>query len=178
MNAARRSTAGWSLDNVLIDLGGGILSIGPLLQSCLTLDEWSLITGNPIKLGLGLTSIGFDCVFVLQHMVYKGSPATTPTRVDAAWFGELAMGYKACGVLHCPCPCPRCRCVCFHNSALLCCTRFVSIYDASTNVVLSSYLAKTTPHAGSKPYFSCHPSRQGHCSHLIQSCKRIFRNPR
>ncbi|WIA22368.1 hypothetical protein OEZ85_004677 [Tetradesmus obliquus] len=109
MNAARRSTAGWSLDNVLLDLGGGILSIGQLLLSCLTLDEWSLITGNPVKLGLGLTSIGFDCVFLLQHLVYKGSPATTPARVEAAWFGELAMGYKACGVLHCPCPCPRCR---------------------------------------------------------------------
>ncbi|WIA42831.1 hypothetical protein OEZ86_008759 [Tetradesmus obliquus] len=109
MNAARRSTAGWSLDNVLLDLGGGILSIGQLLLSCLTLDEWSLITGNPVKLGLGLTSIGFDCVFVLQHLVYKGSPATTPARVEAAWCGELAMGYKACGVLHCPCPCPRCR---------------------------------------------------------------------
>uniref|UniRef100_A0A383VDK0 Cystinosin n=1 Tax=Tetradesmus obliquus TaxID=3088 RepID=A0A383VDK0_TETOB len=109
MNAARRSTAGWSLDNVLLDLGGGILSIGQLLLSCLTLEEWSLITGNPVKLGLGLTSIGFDCVFVLQHLVYKGSPATTPARVEAAWFGELAVGYKACGVLHCPCPCPRCR---------------------------------------------------------------------
>jgi hypothetical protein len=111
MNAARRSTKGWSLDNVLLDLGGGVLSIGQLLLSCLTLDEWSLITGNPIKLGLGLTSIGFDCVFVLQHLVYRGNPATTPARIDAAWYGELAMGYKACGVLDCPCPCPRCRCV-------------------------------------------------------------------
>jgi hypothetical protein len=119
MNAARRSTKGWSLDNVLLDLGGGVLSIAQLLLSCVTLDEWSLITGNPIKLGLGLTSIGFDCVFVLQHLVYQGSPATTPARVDAAWYGELAMGYKACGVLHCPCPCPRCRCDCCTH--LQCC---------------------------------------------------------
>ena len=36
--------------------------------------DWSGITGNPVKLGLGNISILFDIVFILQHYIlYKGN---------------------------------------------------------------------------------------------------------
>lgn len=75
-NKARRSTEGWSIDNVLLDLGGGLLSTGQLLVSCQVLHDWNPVLGNPIKFGLGLTSFGFDIVFMLQHYVwYRGAAA-------------------------------------------------------------------------------------------------------
>ena len=35
--------------------------------------DWSGITGNPIKLGLGQVSIFFDILFMVQHYIlYRG----------------------------------------------------------------------------------------------------------
>ena len=35
-------------------------------------DDWSGLTGNPMKLGLANVSIAFDVVFILQHYVLYG----------------------------------------------------------------------------------------------------------
>jgi hypothetical protein len=70
MNNTRQSTEGWSIDNVLLDLGGGLLSTGQLLVTCQVLHDFSPVLGNPIKFSLGLTSFGFDIVFILQHYVW------------------------------------------------------------------------------------------------------------
>lgn len=40
--------------------------LGPSLPP----QDWSAITGNPVKFGLGLTSMFFDVGFVLQHVVF------------------------------------------------------------------------------------------------------------
>ncbi|WIA14683.1 hypothetical protein OEZ85_003181 [Tetradesmus obliquus] len=70
MNNTRQSTEGWSIDNVLLDLGGGLLSTGQLLVTCEVLHDYSPVLGNPIKFGLGLISFGFDIIFILQHYVW------------------------------------------------------------------------------------------------------------
>lgn len=69
LNYTRKSTMGWSIENVLLDFSGAILS---LLQSLLIAhldDNWSSITGNPVKLGLSILSIVFPSFFMLQHFV-------------------------------------------------------------------------------------------------------------
>lgn len=70
LNHIRRSTEGWAIDNVLLDMGGGLLSTAQLLTNCYVLADWTAVTGNPIKFGLGLTSMVFDLVFALQHYVW------------------------------------------------------------------------------------------------------------
>ena len=58
LNYQRKSTIGWSLANVCLDLTGGIFS---LLQMGITSTPESF---NIIKLTLGVLSIGFDCIFL------------------------------------------------------------------------------------------------------------------
>lgn len=52
-NYKSKSTEGWSIDQVLLDLTGGILSILQLVIDSSLQKDWSGLTGNPIKLGLG-----------------------------------------------------------------------------------------------------------------------------
>ncbi|KAL1917645.1 uncharacterized protein VTP21DRAFT_4038 [Calcarisporiella thermophila] len=73
LNFVRRSTVGWSIVNILLDFTGGLLSILQLVIDCAVSGDWSGIQGNPAKLGLGLLSIFFDILFLLQHYVfYRG----------------------------------------------------------------------------------------------------------
>ena len=73
-NYQRKSTAGWSIDQILLDLIGGILSIAQLVIDSSLQSDWSGLTGNPVKLGLGNVSILFDILFMVQHYVlYKGN---------------------------------------------------------------------------------------------------------
>ena len=67
LNCRRRSTRGWSVLNVLLDLLGGALSLGQQLLTCWYARSLAPITANPVKLGLALTSMAMDLVFVLQH---------------------------------------------------------------------------------------------------------------
>lgn len=40
------------------------------------LDDWGSIFGDPTKFGLGLFSVCFDIIFIIQHYVlYKGNKA-------------------------------------------------------------------------------------------------------
>jgi cystinosin len=91
MNNTRQSTEGWSIDNVLLDLGGGLLSTGQLLVTCQVLHDYSPVLGNPIKFGLGLTSFGFDIVFILQHYVwYRHLSPATAAAVEQQQGGDAA----------------------------------------------------------------------------------------
>lgn len=68
-NYQRKSTVGWSIGQLNLDFIGGILSILQLIIDSSLQDDWSGITGNPVKLGLGNVSIFFDVVFMTQHYV-------------------------------------------------------------------------------------------------------------
>ncbi|XP_039622971.1 cystinosin isoform X3 [Polypterus senegalus] len=72
MNYRRKSTMGWSIGNVLLDFTGGLFSLLQMFLQSYNNDEWTLIFGDPTKFGLGVFSIIFDVVFIVQHYcLYK-----------------------------------------------------------------------------------------------------------
>ncbi|CAM9430664.1 unnamed protein product [Phaeothamnion confervicola] len=76
LNHRRRSTVGWSVWNVILDLTGGLLSILQLLGDCAVTGDWSGISGYPAKFALGFVSIFFDAIFLMQHYIcYRGAGA-------------------------------------------------------------------------------------------------------
>ena len=68
-NYKRKSTVGWSIGQILCDLIGGVLSVVQLLIDSSLEGDWSGVTGNPVKFGLGNVSIFFDIIFMVQHYV-------------------------------------------------------------------------------------------------------------
>ncbi|XP_053285898.1 cystinosin isoform X3 [Pleuronectes platessa] len=75
MNYSRQSTDGWSIGNVLLDFIGGNLSILQMILQSYNNDEWRLIFGDPTKFGLGLFSVVFDILFMIQHYcLYRQQP--------------------------------------------------------------------------------------------------------
>ncbi|CAO3674302.1 unnamed protein product [Rhizopus microsporus] len=78
VNFKRKSTLGWSIHNILLDFTGGTLSITQLLLDASISGDWSGVSGDPVKLGLGVQSIAFDIIFMLQHFVwYRDDPQDT-----------------------------------------------------------------------------------------------------
>uniref|UniRef100_A0A1A8S4L4 Cystinosis, nephropathic n=1 Tax=Nothobranchius rachovii TaxID=451742 RepID=A0A1A8S4L4_9TELE len=67
MNYRRQSTEGWSIGNVLLDFTGGGFSILQMIIQSYNNDEWMLVFGDPTKFGLGLFSVLFDIIFMIQH---------------------------------------------------------------------------------------------------------------
>ncbi|SPP83033.1 cystinosin homolog [Drosophila guanche] len=70
MNYRRKSTAGWSIGNILLDFTGGTLSMLQMILNGFNYDDWASIFGDPTKFGLGLFSVLFDVFFMLQHYVF------------------------------------------------------------------------------------------------------------
>ena len=64
---------------MLLDFSGGLLSILQFFMNCFvlsvrcsllsSLDEWSGLKSNLVKLGLGSVSMVFDILFMIQHYV-------------------------------------------------------------------------------------------------------------
>lgn len=71
-NFLRKSTSGWSINTILFDTTGGVLSLAQLVIDCALQDDWSGFTGNPVKLGLSIISLFFDTVFMIQHYILYG----------------------------------------------------------------------------------------------------------
>jgi len=73
-NFRNRSTHGWSIEQILLDFLGGILSIAQLGIDSYLQHDWSGITGNPVKFALGNFAIFFDIIFMVQHYwLYRGA---------------------------------------------------------------------------------------------------------
>jgi len=72
-NYRNHSTHGWSIAQILLDFAGGFLSIAQLGIDSYLQNDWSGITGNPVKLALANISMFFDVIFIVQHyFLYKG----------------------------------------------------------------------------------------------------------
>jgi cystinosin len=71
-NFQRKSTQGWSIHQILFDVTGGILSMAQLVIDASFQNDWSGITGNPLKLGLSVVSTAFDVLFIVQHYILYG----------------------------------------------------------------------------------------------------------
>lgn len=61
-NYHRQSTEGWSIEQILMDLLGGVLSVMQLVIDSSLQADWSGLTNNSVKLGLGSLSCFFDLV--------------------------------------------------------------------------------------------------------------------
>ncbi|KAI9230094.1 MAG: PQ loop repeat-domain-containing protein [Piptocephalis tieghemiana] len=72
LNYRRKSTQGWSIGNILLDLTGGTLSLAQAIFDAGTSGNWDGLTGNPSKICLSLLSLTFDSAFILQHYVLYG----------------------------------------------------------------------------------------------------------
>jgi LCT (Lysosomal Cystine Transporter) family transporter len=73
LNYRRKSTVGWSIGNILLDFTGGLLSVAQECVDAAIKESWGGITGNLPKFLLGLVSMFFDVLFMVQHYVlYKG----------------------------------------------------------------------------------------------------------
>jgi len=66
-NYERKSTVGWSIGNILLDITGGILSFFQLFVDATESGNWKVFTGDPAKLALAMISIFFDILFIIQH---------------------------------------------------------------------------------------------------------------
>ncbi|XP_008551057.1 cystinosin homolog [Microplitis demolitor] len=69
-NYKRKSTVGYSIGTVILDLTGGILSMLQMILDSYNYDDWDSIFGDFTKFGLGIFSIAFDVLFILQHYVF------------------------------------------------------------------------------------------------------------
>lgn len=78
LNYQRKSTVGWSIWQILLDLQGGVLSDAQLL-----LDGRGNMEGNWAKLCLGSVSILFDTIFLTQHYIlYRNRDETRAEHVE------------------------------------------------------------------------------------------------
>ncbi|KAI9824489.1 MAG: hypothetical protein M1826_007352 [Phylliscum demangeonii] len=93
-NHRRRSTHGWSIHQILLDLAGGLLSTLQLVLDAARQGDWAAVTANPVKLGLGYVSVVFDVIFMLQHYVLYRDRApgmgAAGAKVDVAGASLLA----------------------------------------------------------------------------------------
>lgn len=79
VNYKRKSTVGWDITQILLDLAGGVLSILQLVIDSSFQNDWSGITGNPVKFGLGNITILFDLILVVQHYCLYPNPSLDKT---------------------------------------------------------------------------------------------------
>ncbi|CEJ81231.1 hypothetical protein VHEMI01372 [[Torrubiella] hemipterigena] len=66
-NYRNKSTKGWSILQILLDVAGGLLSVGQLLIDSHLQGNWHGVFGNPVKFFLGNISMVFDSMFMVQH---------------------------------------------------------------------------------------------------------------
>jgi cystinosin len=88
---SRASTSGWSIENIILDTTGGILSLAQLLLDAYISGHWEGVTGNPAKLGMAFLSLGFDSVFFFQHFcLYAEAPNVAVVEEEAGRSGSRA----------------------------------------------------------------------------------------
>jgi cystinosin len=65
LNFKRKSTKGFAIWGILLDAGGGLLSLLQLVIDAQILNhDWSKVTGDPGKLGLAFLSLFFDAFLI------------------------------------------------------------------------------------------------------------------
>lgn len=79
-NYRRQSTVGWSIEQVQMDIVGGVLSVAQLVIDCSLQADWSGLMNNSVKLGLGGLSLFFDMV---RFPSYSSQPIENGKREQA-----------------------------------------------------------------------------------------------
>jgi cystinosin len=83
LNYKRQSTVGWPIQNVLLDLTGGVCSFLQEFVDAYNKDDFGIFTTNLPKLFLAIETIIFDFVFIFQHFVlYRGKEPVHYARIS------------------------------------------------------------------------------------------------
>ncbi|CAH8385105.1 unnamed protein product [Eruca vesicaria subsp. sativa] len=69
MNFTRKSTIGWSIENILLDFCGGVSNYLQMVVQSVDQGSWVNFYGNIGKTLLSLVTIFFDIIFMVQHYV-------------------------------------------------------------------------------------------------------------
>lgn len=69
MNFRRRSTLGWSIGNILLDLSGGLSNLLQMVVQSIDQGSIDNFVGNVGKLLLSMVVIAFDLLFIIQHYI-------------------------------------------------------------------------------------------------------------
>ncbi|KAK9113539.1 hypothetical protein Syun_020336 [Stephania yunnanensis] len=69
MNFKRKSTDGWSIGNILLDLTGGVANYLQMAMQSIDQGSWVNFYGNIGKTLLSLVSVFFDLLFIVQHYI-------------------------------------------------------------------------------------------------------------
>ncbi|KAL9239082.1 hypothetical protein vseg_013434 [Gypsophila vaccaria] len=81
MNFRLKSTDGFSIGNILLDLMGGLTNYGQMVVQSVDQKSWVNFYGNIGKTLLSLVSVFYDIVFIIQHYVlypaHKREDSTT-----------------------------------------------------------------------------------------------------
>lgn len=75
-NYRRKSTVGWSISRVHLDLTGGTMSLAQMALIAINTGDWRGFYGNIGKFGIGLISLIFDLIFEIQHYILYRNPKT------------------------------------------------------------------------------------------------------
>lgn len=65
----RKSTNGFNIGQVVCDITGSVFSLGQQALEAFALSDPSVMTGNSIKLLIGLVSLVYDAILIVQHYV-------------------------------------------------------------------------------------------------------------
>ena len=78
IRGCRKSTVGFSIGQMILDLTGGMLSLFQLVLEAVVTSDISVVTGDPVKLCLALLSIGYDGILMYQHYVLYADAGKKP----------------------------------------------------------------------------------------------------
>ena len=70
LNFKRKSTTGFHIGGVLLDFGGGVLSLLQMDLYCFIEHSNNQLTGNIPKMALALVTLMFNIILVWQHYVF------------------------------------------------------------------------------------------------------------
>ncbi|XP_054802173.1 cystinosin homolog [Prosopis cineraria] len=82
MNFMRKSTDGFSISNILLDLSGGMANYGQMVVQSMDQGSWNNFYGNIGKMMLSLVTVFFDTFFICQHFVLYPAKKTYKTVAD------------------------------------------------------------------------------------------------
>ncbi|KAI3922721.1 hypothetical protein MKW98_006852 [Papaver atlanticum] len=98
LNFTRKSTVGWSIGNILLDLLGGVTNYAQMATQSIDQGSWVNFYGNIGKTLLSLVSIFFDLLFMVQHyLLYPYNNEKSCLDVDAAQDDNKAPLIKSSG---------------------------------------------------------------------------------
>ncbi|KAJ1685786.1 hypothetical protein LUZ63_017176 [Rhynchospora breviuscula] len=92
MNFSRKSTVGWSIGNIILDLLGGVLNFGQMGVQSIDQNSFVNFYGNIGKTLLSLETVFFDLLFVVQHYVLYPERRDKGKAVTAAEQAEPFLG--------------------------------------------------------------------------------------